>query len=428
MRSIPQRYVGLLLVLVSLVGVTPDDTVFADTEADTITMQLFPPSAIPRQSGVELVRLRTDEAGTTYAVRLGSRSLELTAPGYRPTTIALSTARSGIIQAKLEPDSPVIQKAFEIETDPQPKSVRFSPDGRHMVVCELDGDGIAVYDAQTGELVASLALGGTGFVESEFLPHRRELWVSQMTTGLVHVISSDSWQPLGRVHTQGVWPKVILSNRDDSRVYVSNWVSRDISVIDPETRTVVQRLDVGGTPRGLALSADERAIYVAIFSSGFVEKRDTTTGMLLTTLGSQVGAKRHLVVDSRRGRLYASDMATGAIEVFDTTTDQYLTGRWVGEKPNTIDLSPGGHFLYVSDRGPNNAVSYLLPGPAFGRVLMLDAMTLETIAWVWGRNQPTGLAVSPSGSRLAFTDFLDRGLELYSVSVIAAIARTSDRN
>jgi hypothetical protein len=34
---------------------------------------------------------------------------------------------------------------------------------------------------------------------------------------------------------------------------------------------------------------------------------------------------------------------------------------------------------------------------------------------VRGKNQPTGLAVSPDGKHLAFTDFPDDNLELYRI-------------
>jgi sugar lactone lactonase YvrE len=44
---------------------------------------------------------------------------------------------------------------------------------------------------------------------------------------------------------------------------------------------------------------------------------------------------------------------------------------------------------------------------------MLDTETLTLIERVWGRNQPTGLDVSPDGKLMVFTDFLDNNLQLY---------------
>ncbi len=58
-------------------------------------------------------------------------------------------------------------------------------------------------------------------------------------------------------------------------------------------------------------------------------------------------------------------------------------------------------------------LDYTIPGPDLGAVYMLNAQDLTLIERVWGRNQPTGLAISPDGKLLVFTDFLDMNLELY---------------
>jgi DNA-binding beta-propeller fold protein YncE len=82
---------------------------------------------------------------------------------------------------------------------------------------------------------------------------------------------------------------------------------------------------------------------------------------------------------------------------------------------NTIAFGPDGRYLFVSVRGRNNPESYLIPGPEFGRILVLDPETLETVHEVYGRHQPTGLAVSPDGRYLVTTDFLDDNVALYRI-------------
>jgi hypothetical protein len=82
---------------------------------------------------------------------------------------------------------------------------------------------------------------------------------------------------------------------------------------------------------------------------------------------------------------------------------------------NTIVLSPDGTRLFVSSRGRNNPGDYTLPGPEFGTVSALSPEDLSIEETIWGRNQPTGLAVSPDGNYMVFTDFLDANLELYNI-------------
>ncbi len=83
--------------------------------------------------------------------------------------------------------------------------------------------------------------------------------------------------------------------------------------------------------------------------------------------------------------------------------------------PNTIDLSPDGRLLFVSNRGQNNAKGYNLPGPEWGTVVVFDTTTGRRLDAVVAGNQTTGLDVSPDGRLLAYTDFLDNRLVIMTI-------------
>jgi sugar lactone lactonase YvrE len=108
-------------------------------------------------------------------------------------------------------------------------------------------------------------------------------------------------------------------------------------------------------------------------------------------------------------------MYRGRVCVLDAAAGTLLKAVRVGPNINTIVLSPGGERLYASSRGRNNPQDYTRPGPEFGAVYALSAADLSLEEKVWGRNQPTGLAVSPDGHCLVFTDFLDDNLEIYRI-------------
>jgi DNA-binding beta-propeller fold protein YncE len=108
-------------------------------------------------------------------------------------------------------------------------------------------------------------------------------------------------------------------------------------------------------------------------------------------------------------------MHAGRIIAIDATTDRKIGELLVDKSLNTIVLSPDGDTLYVSSRGPNNAEDYTRKGPAFGKVYAVDTATLAIRDWTWGGNQPTGLDVSPDGTRIVFSNFLDDTVEMYEV-------------
>ena len=85
----------------------------------------------------------------------------------------------------------------------------------------------------------------------------------------------------------------------------------------------------------------------------------------------------------------------------------------VFSNPNTIAESPDGKFLYVSCRGHNNPKSYLVKGPDFGKLMVIDIATREVVEEIEAGNQPTGLDVSPDGKYIVLTDFLDNAMRVY---------------
>ena len=87
-----------------------------------------------------------------------------------------------------------------------------------------------------------------------------------------------------------------------------------------------------------------------------------------------------------------------------------------------MDLSPDGKVLYVSNRGRDNAESYYLPGPEWGTVLAIDTGSGTVLDAIVGGNQCTGLDVSPDGTLLAFSDFLDHKIRVYAIPPYEVLA------
>jgi DNA-binding beta-propeller fold protein YncE len=234
-----------------------------------------------------------------------------------------------------------------------------------------------------------------------------------MEESKVHIYDLDTLDYKTSLRTVGVYPKVIAQNPDGSLTVVSNWISHDISVFDSESKNLLRRIPVGGTPRGMAFSPDGRFLYTAIFDEPVIAVVDMTHNRVSTRyrLYSGAGAARHVIY--RDGRLYVSDMYRGTVNILNASTGALLVSRRIGPNINTIVLSPDGRRLAASSRGRNNSEDYTKPGPDFGAVYLLNAEDLSTEERIWGRNQPTGLAFSPDGKYLVFTDFLDANLELY---------------
>jgi DNA-binding beta-propeller fold protein YncE len=284
----------------------------------------------------------------------------------------------------------------------------------------LNEPGVDVFSFSAADLVFErrLTVPGSkarGFVEAMIDERRRELWVSNMEENRVHVFDLDTLAYKTHADSGGVMPKVIVQSPGGEITVVSNWLSQNIGVLDSETKKLLYRVAVGGTPRGMAFSPEGTLLYTAIFDEPLIQVIDIAQKKVSKSfrLYEGTGAARHVICHG--GKLFVSDMARGNVCILDAATGKLLQNRRIGPNINTIVLSPDGKRIFASSRGRNNPEDYTRPGPEFGAIYALSAEDLHIEEKVWGRNQPTGLAVSPDGGYLVFTDFLDANLEFYRI-------------
>jgi YVTN family beta-propeller protein len=347
-------------------------------------------------------------------------TLRFSAAGYQSIewNSAQLPVKKGQAEIKLENEKGVLKYLGEYKTGSQPKSAYFSANGQRLFVPLLNDRGIDVFRVvgQSLQYEKRLEVGNRpGFVEALCDERRRELWVSNMEENKVHIFNLDTLEYLSSHSTGGIFPKVIVQSPDGALTLVSNWVSMDISVFDSDTKRLLRRIPVGGTPRGMAFSPDGSLVYTAIYDAALVAVVDMTANKVIKTwrFNSGEGAARHIIY--RDDKLYVSDMFRGTVNILNASTGALLKSLRLGFNINTIVLSPDGKYIFASSRGRNNSVDYTLPGPDFGAIYMINTEDLTLLEKIWGRNQPTGLAVSPNGNLMVFTDFLDENLELYRI-------------
>jgi YVTN family beta-propeller protein len=350
-------------------------------------------------------------------------------------TVAISRSGSNTFQQRLFLDS---QRAFDVLLDPKgqlvhalgsltakgaPKGVSVTPDGREAWATILNGPpSIQIYDLKKMRVTGGIDIGKYGAVEVIFNRDGTRAYASQMETAKVFEIDTAKRKILRSFNTESTWTKVIALSPDEKTLYAANWSGNDVSIIDLVSGDLKERIPTAKTPRGLWPTADGKYLYVAGFDAGDLERIDLRTSAVKRLFHSG-GAMRHLVADENTGKLYCSDMARDVVWVCDMKTLKVTKFCNTDEKPNTIELSPDGQILFISNRGENNPKSYYIPGYEWGTILLISTSTAKPLDAIVGGNQCTALDVSADGHTLVFSDFLDDRLRVYSVPGYATLAQ-----
>ncbi|MFC1569756.1 YncE family protein [bacterium] len=148
----------------------------------------------------------------------------------------------------------------------------------------------------------------------------------------------------------GSTPKVITSSPDGKYLFVSNWHSHTVSVIniespDPNDWSKITDLKLSPIPRGLAVTPDSKTLYVAQMGSRIINVIDLANMNKLRSIDVGINP-RHLVINNNY--LYSSLNLSAKLVKIDLTDESILQKVSTGQTPRTIVCTPDGRYLFVT--------------------------------------------------------------------------------
>ncbi|MFG1933588.1 Ig-like domain-containing protein [Mycobacterium sp. NPDC048908] len=257
-------------------------------------------------------------------------------------------------------------------------------------------------------------------------------YVANQGTNTVTVVNTTTGAVVGSAIVVGTAPTGVLANADGSKVYVTNRTSGTVSVIDTATNKVVDvnpstatvdSIKVGTSPEFMALNDTGTRLYVTNYGSSSVSVIDTTTNKVVDVNPSTAAVDAIMVGAYPRGiafttvngqpRLYVVSRAGNSVSVVDLNTYKLIDANpstttvdsiKVGTTPEMIAIRDG--YAYVTNSG-SNTVS----------VINIATNKLEGSAIPVG-SKPAGITFSTDGSVL----YVANGNDM--LSVINAKTRT----
>lgn len=135
------------------------------------------------------------------------------------------------------------------------------------------------------------------------------------------------------------------------RLYVTNSLGDDITVIDLQTFRVVQDLKVGNAVHGICAPADGRRLFTTIESERNLKIIDTKTGKILSTI--PLTGRPNQCAATPDGRYVGVPIRDGnSVDIVDTTLQKVVKTLPIKVPHNCYN--PGNnHDMYVSSMGSN---------------------------------------------------------------------------
>ncbi len=149
----------------------------------------------------------------------------------------------------------------------------------------------------------------------------------------------------------GKTPKVISRTADSKFLLVSNWHSRNNSVLEMNKELypygkVVSTIPVSAIPRGIVVDDKNNKSYIAVMGGSTIARVDNTTWQTDSILNVW-SSPRHVVMDTS-GHIFVSYNSMGTIACLEAGTGKTLFTASTHSQPRTIMLSKNHKFIFVT--------------------------------------------------------------------------------
>jgi YVTN family beta-propeller protein len=295
--------------------------------------------------------------------------------------------------ASAEPAKLEVQEVAE--TGSMPKGAVLSHDGTKFYVTnfgQLNKKNVTIYDSKTLKLLDHIDVPGI-VVESVLSPDGKTLYVSNFRRSTVMYIDLATKTVTHEIKT-GTHPKILAISRDGKRLFSANWATNDVTEIDVPSAQVKRTLKTGRQPRGMVLTKDGR-LFVANF---YGKSIDVYEGKEMEQHHRLKACKcpRHLALSPDEKTLYISCLNANQLQAMDLATEKVTHTVGIGHAPKSVAVSPDGKYVYSADYGVSRSVS------------VVDTTTWTSRVFkVPGMDRGSGVAVGPDGRHALVTGWYD---------------------
>jgi YVTN family beta-propeller protein len=191
---------------------------------------------------------------------------------------------------------------------------------------------------------------------------------------------------------------------DAFKIYVTNEVSGDMTIIDSADYHVIATVPLGKRPRGIHASPDRKTIYVALSGSpiggpGVDESTLPPADHSADGIGVFDVAQRKIVRTLKAGsdpenfdlspdgtQIFISNEDDAAVSVVDIASGTVLKSAKVGEQPEGVKVMPDGKLVWVTSEET-------------GTISVFDPVSGKIVKTFKVGHRPRSVAFLPDGKR-----------------------------
>ncbi len=242
-----------------------------------------------------------------------------------------------------------------------------------------DGRGIDVVDVASGKRVTTIDLGRAERPHGPLFGPDGRLYVTTELTQTLTVIDPKTNTVVDRIPTGQPESHMFALTRDGKRAYTSNVGPGTVSAIDLVAKTVVTIIPVAPHAQRLSLSIDDRWLFTADQVKPRLAVIDTTTNSLARWVDLPAfGFGTAPTPDGKR--LVIALVSANKVAFLDLETMQVAKTVAVPGTPQEVLVRPDGRYAYVSCDGSAQVAVIDLAAQSVEKLIAAGTLA-DGLAW-----------------------------------------------
>lgn len=177
-----------------------------------------------------------------------------------------------------------------------------------------------------------------------------KVFVAESFANQIEAIDTADFSSPKKVIDSGLTPRDLKLTADGKSLYVANYLSSDLTEIDPLALTARRTIDLSCMPSSLAVSPDGKTGYAICRNIERLIYIDLPSGT--ETAALRIPFPYSIAVTPDGQRAYVSrSMFSRYVDVVDLALGKVTTSITVGRSPQGILVSPSGGSVYTANAG-----------------------------------------------------------------------------
>jgi YVTN family beta-propeller protein len=176
-------------------------------------------------------------------------------------------------------------------------------------------------------------------------------------------------------------PSAVAVNPTTNKIYVANHDSNSVSIIDGNTDKIVKNVTVGIGPKGVAVNPTTNMVYVADQGNNTVSVIDGNTNTLVKNVSlGHSPSNGGIAVNPRTNTVYIANGRDNIVSIIDGNTNTVVKNVTVGRGPGQVAVNSHTNRIYVTNFDSDT-------------VSIIDGNTNTVVKNVTVGHLPVGIAV-----------------------------------